>query len=260
MVALGALLFGCSEHDPSPTAPPSQAPPSPVEPGTILLVDTSRVPSVQVEWTSEGRPERSRIERAIGSRADRTPVTTNLEAFVVIGGTRLDMGLADARGSTVSLGFYKLDNAMALFEGIDAGSSVTIEVSGVVFNQPVRVGRSGVLHHAKFEDPSSVIGCTVAPNELNLYNSSREGDDLEGRITEKTGRVGVLDQTQTRARVEADGSVTVIAVIPYELFQHADDRWKIARPGLFVEPYHFHIECEVLPAWAEELPLAQEPT
>ena len=62
---------------------------------------------------------------------------------------------------------------------------------------------------------------------------------------------------------EDDGTLTMKARIPYALLRHSSDPWVRTTPGLFLEPYHFHVEFEMLPDGVEprpfEKPKAEEP-
>lgn len=276
---------------PSPASPqtPSVPPTVPQAPGPVLFVDETAVPKVTLTWpTEQGAVATYTRDLSFASSAGRSPIAPNLEAFVTIGGKRLDTGQGDPRGAILRVGFYKADPRELLFENIADNAVVTITLTGVRFNQQPYPEPETVLLHAQWTDPGGVFGCTPTLAELDLYLTSSTSDDLAGRITSANGRLGALPPIRhvrsaadaqpkpsepspaaaapatgsargtllgaSAARLESDGSVTLEAAIPYPLLKHVEDPWLRTGPGEFLEPFHFHLEVEILPHWAAGTP------
>lgn len=231
--------------------------------GPLFLIDDSRLPKVSVSWPlASGGTAEIEGERAYLAPKDRTPLGRNLAAYVAMGGTRLEVGASDPRGAIVRAGFYKIDGTKWLFEDIAEGGAVTITLTGVKFQRPASPRPASLVHHSKFDDPNSVLGCTASTaaasrdSIIDHYNTADPSDTLSGRITPRNGRMGVLSAdagagASATFRTEPDGSITMTCVIPYALFKHPDDPWLRSGPGDFAEPFHFHLEFEVLPADTE---------
>ncbi len=231
--------------------------------GPLFLVDDRREPLVEVSWpTASGERVELSGRRPYRAAEDRTPMGKNLAVYAALGGTRLEVGASDPGGAIVKVGFYKIDGERWLFEEIAPGGAVTIRVSGVRFNRPGTPRAETLVHHAKFDDPNSLLGCVASAaaatrdNLVDLFNTADEDDTLNGRITARNGRLGVLRVGGERSEgkgsavfdVEEDGSISATVTIPYALFKHPDDPWLRSNPGDFAEPFHFHIEFEVVPA------------
>lgn len=237
--------------------------------GPLFLIDDTRLPTVTVSWPlASGGAATVSGERAYLAPKDRTPLGRNLSAYVAMGGTRLEVGASDPRGAIVRAGFYKIDGSQWLFEDIADGGAVTITLKGVKFQRPAAARPASLVHHSKFDDPNSVLGCNASSASaardaiIDHYNTADPSDTLSGRITPRNGRLGVLSAdagagASAKFTTEADGSITMTAVIPYALFKHPDDPWLRSGPGDFVEPFHFHLEFEVLPTDTEPAPAAR---
>jgi hypothetical protein len=124
--------------------------------------------------------------------------------------------------------------------------------SGLKFTEPARAIPDTLVHHLKFEDPNNVLGCAGAPELLGTWNTYNKDETMAGRMNRRNGRAGVLGEgnkvgAKATFVTDADGLVTMTAVLPYELFKHADDPWLRNNPGDFIEPMHFHLEFEVVP-------------
>ena len=231
--------------------------------GPLFLVDDRWEPLVEVSWpTASGERVELRGRRPYRAAEDRTPIGKNLAVYAALGGTRLEVGASDPGGAIVKVGFYKIDGERWLFEEIAPGGEVTIRVSGVRFNRPGVPRAETLVHHAKFDDPNSLLGCASSAaaaardNLVDLFNTPDADDTLNGRITARNGRLGVLrvdgaaseGEGSAVFKVEDDGSISATVTIPYALFKHPDDPWLRSNPGDFAEPFHFHIEFEVVPA------------
>lgn len=230
--------------------------------GPLFLVDDRREPRVSVSWpTARGEVVELEGTRRYLAAEDRTPLGKNLAVYAALGGTRLEVGASDPNGAIVKLGFYKVDSAKWLFEDIAPGGSVTIGISGVKFKRPAEPRPATLVHHAKFDDPNSLLGCVASAaaatrdNLIDLFNTADGADTLNGKITKRNGRLGVLkvggepgsEEGSARFRVEEDGTISASVTIPYAMFKHPDDPWLRSGPGDFAEPFHFHIEFEVVP-------------
>jgi hypothetical protein len=230
--------------------------------GPLFLVDDRREPEVRVSWpTRNGAKVELEGSRKYRAAEDRTPLGNNLAVYAALGGTRLEVGASDPGGAIVKVGFYKIDGKKWLFEDIAPGGAVTIEISGVKFNRPGTPRPATLVHHAKFDDPNSLLGCVASAaaatrdNLVDLFNTADASDTLNGRITARNGRLGVIriegegseSEGSAKFTVEADGTISATVTIPYALFKHPDDPWLRSTPGDFAEPFHFHLEFEVVP-------------
>lgn len=260
--ALTAVLTAAAILAVVPAPAPARA--AAAHAGPLFLVDDTRLPNVRVSWPlADGGTATIEGKRGYLAPKDRTPLGRNLSAYVAMGGTRLEVGASDPKGAIVRVGFYKIDGSQWLFEDIAEGGAVTITLSGVKFQRPAAARPASLVHHAKFDDPNSVLGCTSSSaaaardSIIDLYNTADPADTLNGRITPRNGRLGILHAEagaggSTTFTTEPDGSITMTCVIPYALFKHPDDPWLRSGPGDFVEPFHFHVEFEVLPTDTED--------
>jgi len=226
--------------------------------GGLFQADPGMSPKVTVSWPRrDGTTAVHHAQRAYTAPEQRGPLGPNLTTYIALGGTRGDAGAADPRAAIIKVGFYKGEANRPFFENIADGGSITVELSNVKFNRPARPEPQTAIQHGKYEDPNSVLGCTssqtvsTAMGGLDFYNTVDPKDDLAGKITLKNGRLGSLAGKVT-AKVEPDGTVTMTATLPYAGLKHPDDPWLRTNPGDFAEPFHFHVEMEVLPVDAGE--------
>ncbi|MBC7833735.1 MAG: hypothetical protein H7Y88_01365 [Phycisphaerales bacterium] len=225
--------------------------------GGVFLANDKVRPHVTISWPRrDGTIAMFEGHYGYTEPEGRKAIGGNLEAFVTIGGSRLDFGAADPAGAIVRVGFYKADKSKLLFEDLKDDGAVTITLTGVRFNRSATGTDESVIHHIKFDDPSSLIGCVTpadSPDIINTYNTASAEDDLRGKLTAKNSRRGTLASAPAAARVEAaaDGSVALRATLPYVLFKHVEDPWLRTAPGTFAEPFHFHVEFQALPRGEE---------
>jgi len=292
------VLLACTMLGLSPAEPPAREPAAEVpSPPGLLLVDTDHVPHLRLSWVTAGG-ETVTLERdqQYASPGAREPLGGNLESFVALGGKRLAKGAGHPKGAIVRVGFYKIDNARPLFEGIDPSSSVSIRLENVVFNQPAVANHASPLHHFMF-DHEQLMRRGLPMKAMDVFNLRSPTDTLNDRVTHGTNaRPGVLDGSERSDGLvtitkQDDGSFTLDARIPYQLFRHIknaerpgddamahgdtdgdssspparmrgmdhapseaadDERDAQIGPGGFLEPFHFHVEFEAVPARYEE--------
>jgi len=248
--------------------------------GPLHLVDTSHVPTVSLSWTTgEGREIDLEVQRPYASKYDRTHMAGNVDCFVAVGGTRIDKGCGHPDGLVIRVGFYKRDNGELFFEGIESDGSLTIELANVLANQPDRPIPHTVIQHLQYTR-EDIEACGIGREGQDQFNTLHPEENLLGQLTEANTRFGALggDMSDTggtgdtgegadeadgqpRGEVEftreEDGTLTMRAVVPYAILRHLQDPWVRTEPGLFLEPYHFHIEFELLPDGVEARPLAR---
>lgn len=217
----------------------------------ILLADTSRTPLVTVSWRDEsGAWVKLEGERGYTSPAGTEWLGKNVSAYVALGGTRLDRGAAHPRGAVIRVGVYKTDARRAFFEGIADGGSITLRLTGVAMNRPVKPWPASIVMHIKYT-PDELAACGLGASSAVLFYTTSATDTLNGKITPETGQLGLLDGRHEGVSValtgEADGTVALSATFPYALLRHMSDPWLRTAPGTFLEPTHFHFEFEVLP-------------
>lgn len=225
---------------------------TPAASGQLFLVDDSALPRATIRWeTHDGETIRLHSEARYTDTNDRTLLGQNVELFVAVGGTRLEKGMGHPDGAIIRVGYYKADNFKPFFKDIADGADVHVKLENVAFNQPARGRPKTILQHIKYtiED---VLSCGLTEDALDQYNTASPTETLGTVINTDNGRLGVLDGTRARAgeaslTQEEDGTFTLEARIPYGLFRHVRDPWLRTTPGTFFEPYHFHIEYEVVP-------------
>lgn len=249
--------------------PPGESPvDAPARLPTVLLADDARLPHGLISWpTREGGRIELEADRPYRSPKEREFLGKNLECFVALGGTRLDAYAGHPAGAVVRIGFYKADPAKPMFDDLAEGAEITVKLKGVYFNQPVVVRTGTALQHLKYM-PGDLEACGLGGQALDLFNTESLTDTLKGKLKTDNARMAVLDPRlgevpgtgakaidaesgkvrhgSVRVSREADGSVSLEAVIPYELFRHMKDPWQKVSPGFFLEPNHFHVEFEVI--------------
>jgi hypothetical protein len=223
----------------------------------FLLVDDTRIPHVRVSWTGEdGKEVVLEGDRRYQAPAERTPLGGNLDCFVALGGTRLDKQAGDPDGAIVRMGLYKRDPVKPLFEGLATDSPIHIVLSNIVFDKRAVVKPETGVQHIKYS-PDALAECGLAGAAFELYNTVSPTDTLRGSITADNGRLGVLATGGEGGgtflvKQEPDGSYTLRATVPYALLRHVKDPWNLTKPGTFLEPLHFHLEYEAVPAERSE--------
>lgn len=219
----------------------------------LLLVDPDFHPNITVSWTdSEGTLHEHSGDRPYRVDAERTPLGGNIACYAAVGGSRLVKGAGHPSGAVVRTGFYKIDNARPFFGGITEETEITVVYRGLRFNQPVGVHAASIVQHLKY-DRGEMQACGLPGDAREQFNLVSPTDTLNERV--KPGidtRLGVLDGSADASgsgdlRVEDDGSVTMTLTFRYPVLRNLRDPWKSDLPGTFLEPYHFHVEFEVLP-------------
>lgn len=230
-----------STDEPAPAAPPALH---------FLVIDDRHVPHVRVSWETEGG-DRMVLEadRHYQAPAERTPLGGNLDCFVALGGTRLDKQAGDPDGAIVRVGLYKHDPTRPLFEGLVHESPIEIVLTNIVFDKPALASAESGVQHIKYSQ-DALAECGLAGAAFELYNTVSPTDNLRGSVTSENGRLGALGTQGSEFTVtaEPDGSFTLRATIPYALLRHVKDPWQLTKPGTFLEPLHFHVEFEAIPA------------
>ena len=233
--------------------------------GPLHLVETDHVPHVKLGWiNTQGKRIQLETDRPYGSKYDRTHMAGNIDTFVCVGGTRIDKGCGHPDGLVIRVGFYKRDNNVLFFDGIGSDGVLEIELSNVLANIPDRPIEQTVLQHLQYTR-EDVEACGLGREGQDQFNTLHPDENLLGQLTETNARFGALsgeieadDDTpvgEIEFIREEDGTLTMKAKVPYPLLRHLRDPWVRPEPGLFLEPYHFHIEFELLPEGVEPLPL-----
>lgn len=233
-------------------APAQVSPIAPAPSGSpLLLADTTSHPSVTVSWPSrDGSTVLLRGERAYRSRGGRTPLGPHLEAFVALGGARLEKGFGHPRGAVVQVGISKRDARRLYFADLAENGQITVTLRGVRMNQPAAPVIETALIHFRYMD-TDLAYCGIDPDFCNLY-LTRDPDDPLAMVIPDRARFGLLDGApghgRVTAAVEPDGSISIGVSFPYELLRHPRDPYLRATPGAFLEPQYFTVEMELLPA------------
>lgn len=227
----------------------------------MLLVDAEATPEVTLRWTtSDGEERRLAGVRAYGTDNDRTDLGGNISCYVAVGGTRLSKGAGHPRGAIVRVGFYKLENAKPFFDGITRGSRFTVELNGVRFNQPVAPQLDTLVQHLKYA-AEDLEACELPGDAREQFNLVSRVDTMNGRTQPGIDtRMGGLDggddsfgEAEVRVAEDDAAEVSMSLTFSYPALRNIRDPWRSDLPGTFLEPYHFHVEFEVLPEGVEPI-------
>lgn len=188
---------------------------------------------------------------------------TNIAGSVSLGGTRLRSGLGDPNGAILRVEIRKFVEARALFPGVEPGSTFTLEVTGVRFNQPVQVVENTALMHLRYSS-ADVQACALPPTATSQFLLVDPNDTLGGSVATGInatpgGLSGADGAGSVNAFVDDDGLVTLSVELPYGMLRHLQDPWASQLPGTFFEPIRLHAEVEVIPAWAEPMVRSHPP-
>ncbi len=230
----------------------------------LLLADTTRRPRVTVSWpTSKGQTTTLQGDRGYESPGQKSLLGKNVEAYVALGGTRLDKGAGHPRGAVVRVGLYKLDAKKLFFDDIAETGIVTIKLEGIFMNQPAVPRPKTGLMHLKYI-LNDLQDCGLDGNDRNLLITVEPDDPVKAVTLADSGRWGGLDgkgdqHGSLTAAVQPDGSVSMVCTFPYPVLRHLKDPYQRSKPGAFFEPQHFHIEIELLPTAVAEPAAPNQP-
>jgi hypothetical protein len=223
-----------------------------------LWIEATAQPTVHVQWRAANGTRKSHTQALPYTEAvDRVLVGDNLQMYVSVGGTRLEVGAGHPRGVVVRLGLYKADEALPFFGSVDPDQPIEIELRGVRFKTPAVPIPESILQHLIFA-LNDVVACGLSEEFVNMYNLASEDDTLNGRVDETRGRFGALqiDPRETTTKlsqtgtasvvVEADGTVTLKAAFPYRMLRHQADPSSLDLPGTFFEPTVLQLEFEAV--------------
>lgn len=221
-------------------------------PGPLFLADDTRTPHVKISWqTADGQGRTVESDIAYGAPVDRIPMGDNFGVYVALGGVRLENGAGNPEGAIVRIGLAKLDNVRMLIADIAVGSDITIQLTNVAFTQPATPVLDTTLQQLLYKADDILI-CGLSLDQTRMYNLLSSTDTLSGTLQESQIRHGSLDgdapgDASVELRSEPDGSISMLATLPYALLRHKSDPWRLEVPGTFFEPVETHIEFEVLP-------------
>ena len=230
---------------------------------SILLADTEAVPTVEISWISEGERRVYTAERAYSDPSGGDQIAPNLLCYVALGGTRIETGAGHPQGIIVRIGLTKIDNAKPMFEDIDPGTEITMSVSGMRLNQPVKSHDDTGLMHMKYA-LGDLEACSLPGTARNQFLMSDPEDTLGGRVSEGVNATpGGLDGKEGHGEIHVqingaeENTADLFVRVPYALLRHLQDPWKSDLPGTFFEPIHLHAEAELIVKAAE--PYDREP-
>jgi hypothetical protein len=263
LIGVGLIATG-------PTDKESNEPPAAKSFPSLLLVDETQHPSVEVSWVVDGKRESFTTTLSYTAPSGGEPIgdeDNNVKCYIALGGTRIDTGAGHPKGAIIRLGITKIESSRGFFKGIDPGTDLEMSITGVRFNQPVKYHRGTGLMHLKYA-LGDLKACSLPGTARNQYLLSDPDDSLGGRvnpgINATPGALDGKDDGDTRhgeITVEIDEQdptlVTMRIRVPYGLLRHLQDPWKSKLPGTFFEPIHMHAEAELIPIDAE--PLDRDP-
>jgi hypothetical protein len=237
----------------------------------ILLVEQSRLPTVEVTWIVDGQERRFEKPLPYTAPVGGEPVGENIMCYVTLGGTRVDTGAGHPKGAVIRLGITKVENARAFFKGIDPGTDIVFAISGVEFNQPVKYHDGTGMMHLKYA-LGDLKACALPGSARNQYLLSDPQDTLGGRVVAGENAtpgalsgINNIDMNEDKKSAVRNGDLivevddqdpTLVNMrirVPYGLLRHLQDPWKSTLPGTFFEPVHMHGEAELIPIDAEQL-------
>lgn len=231
---------------------------------SLLLVEDRQHPRVTISWVSGGEAQRYTMTMPYTAPVGGEQLgESNALAYATLGGTRIETGAGHPKGAVVRVGLTKSDNAKAFFRGIDPFTDVSIEISGVRFNQPVKYHEGTAMMHLKYA-LSDLKACELPGTARNQYLLSDPDDTLGGRVQRGVNATpGALDGGEGRGEVVVivqpdDPTLVDFRIrVPYGLLRHLQDPWVSELPGTFFEPIHLHAEAEMIPVGAD--PIVREP-
>lgn len=229
-----------------------------------LWIVVDEHPTLNISWVdATGRDHRHSVKLPYTEADERVRIDQNLEVYVSVGGTRLEVGAGHPLGVVVRLGVYKADEYAPMFGSIDPASPIKIELHGVRFKgegRPVPRPESIIQHLSYAID--DIVACGLTKEYANMYNLASEEDSLNHRAVGDRGRLGIIrtdsrdfDGEEVISRqagtakigIEPDGTISLWASLPYQLLRHRGDPSRLDLPGTFFEPYYFHLEFEAVP-------------
>jgi len=231
---------------------------------SILLVEEGQHPRVTIEWIAGGETQRYTMTMPYTAPVGGEQLgDSNALAYATLGGTRVETGAGHPKGALIRVGLTKADNSKAFFKGIDPFTDISIKISGVRFNQPVKYHGATALMHLKYA-LADLEACALPGDARNQYLLADPQDTLGGRVKRGINATpGALDGTEDNGGVEVivqpdDPTLVDFRIrVPYGLLRHLQDPWVSELPGTFFEPIHLHAEAELIPVGAA--PLDREP-
>ena len=224
----------------------------------ILLANASIEPTMTIRWTSNQGPRElsgslpygppSGGEILEGSREDG-----NIRAYLAIGGTRVETGAGHPKGLVIRAGLTKVESARQFFQDIAPGTSIEIELEGVVLQSEIKYHEGTGIMHLKYAI-GDLLACSLPGTARNQYLLSDPKDTLGGRVVAGLNATpGALDGSEDHGSInftidDQDASkISMQFVVPYAMLRHLQDPWNSTLPGTFFEPIHLHAEVEVIP-------------
>ncbi len=232
---------------------------SPAHQPTLLLVDDSVIPSVEVRWVANGEVLTFKGDMPYTAPAGGDPIAKNVKCYVALGGTRVETGAGHPKGAVIRLGITKIDGNRAFFANIDPHTEIEFTIKGVRFNQPVKYHQGTGMMHLKYAI-GDLKACALPGTARNQYLLSDPEDTLGGRvIAGENATPGALDGQDSNGSmtVEVDehdqALVNMFVRVPFGMLRHLQDPWVSDLPGTFFEPIHMHAEAELIPTNAQKL-------
>lgn len=157
--------------------------------------------------------------------------------------------------------FFKIPANLSsdYFPGITSDSMITIQVDGIMFDQPVMVSDETVMLHTLFSG-DQVDQLSQPYFDLHNHHISdsafRDFDDFvsTGVFSTFPQDNFVLDSSDLVIEFTGEGTneLNVSVSFPYALLEHGEESGQSVPNGLpaphgFLEPFHFHIEYAVTP-------------
>lgn len=267
LILLGAVVM--SQLAIAQTVSESESQPDSV-PATnhgILLADESVMPMVTIRWMSSEGEQMLSGQLPYGAPKggeilEGADTGSNIRAYLALGGSRVDTGAGHPKGAVIRVGLTKLENSRPFFEDILPGTSIWIDVDGVVMSDPIMYHDGTGMMHLKYSI-GDLEACALPGTANNQYLLSDPTDTLGGRVEagvnatpgglsgsegESSQSVGSFD---VMVDVQDPERVSYRVRVPFGLLRHLQDPWESVLPNTFFEPIHLHAEAEVLPVWAE---------
>ncbi len=219
----------------------------------ILLADETSTPHLHISWPcQDGSTTTYDVDLPYTNPEERTWLGGNLEAYVALGGTRLEKGAGRAGDAILRVGFQKRSNYPMMFAHIANGAMISLTLTNTRFNQPVYPDPMTILQRMEYT-VDDIVACGITIDETEMFNMVSPTETMNGSILPTQVRHSCLDNDppedgMVSVRVDPDdpAMVSMQAKLPYRLLRHMNDPWGMTVPGTFFEPIQMHLEVEVL--------------
>lgn len=161
--------------------------------------------------------------------------------------------------SLISHAFFKLENGNPFFPTVVDNGILSVEISGIEFDQPVTVDPNTIMFHTLYlSQQVEQLGDPYVQlhNHFTSESTFRDMTDFEETnvFTNFPASNVVLDSDQFDVVVDGNGTNTldITLTFEYDILRHLEETGQAPPPLLpapqgFLEPFHYHLEYVVTP-------------